>query len=171
MSRRRLEAEAIRDAILTLAGRLDGRFGGPADSDPQSPRRMLYVQATRTSRSGLGPLFDAANPAMHVERRTVSTVAPQALYLMNEPLVAGAARFIVERPEIAEADTALRIRLLYELILGRPPADDEAELGASFIERAAPQPLSSDPSSPEAADPWTVYTQALLLSNEFLFVD
>ena len=88
MNRQRPEAEAIHDALLAVAGRLDPRAGGPAESNLASPRRMLYFKNTRTNRSGLGPLFDAANAAMHVERRTVSTVAPQALYLMNDPWIA-----------------------------------------------------------------------------------
>src|SRR5262249_60675546 len=79
MNRRRLEVEAIRDALFAVAGRLDPRPGGPADADPaSSSRRMLYIKTSRTTRAGLGPLFDAADPAMHADRRTVSPGAPQA---------------------------------------------------------------------------------------------
>jgi len=132
---------------------------------------MLYLKTTRTSLSGLGPLFDAANPAMHVERRTVSTVAPQALFLLNDPSIAEAAKQVTQRSEIsAEPDLARRIELLYKLVLGRVPSAREIEIGRTFVERTA-EPLQREPGSTELAEPWAVYVQALLLSNEFLFLD
>ncbi|HKI21433.1 MAG TPA: DUF1549 domain-containing protein, partial [Isosphaeraceae bacterium] len=87
MNRRRLDAEELHDGLLALAGRLKDHMGGPADPDPSSPRRLIYLRTSRTDRSDFGSLFDRANPALHVERRTISTVAPQALYLMNHPLI------------------------------------------------------------------------------------
>ncbi|HLJ10113.1 MAG TPA: DUF1553 domain-containing protein, partial [Planctomycetaceae bacterium] len=160
------------DALLAVAGRLEARPGGPAEADAMTSRRMLYIKTTRTNRSGLGPLFDAADAAMHVERRTVSTIAPQALYLMNDSGIGDAAGKVVARPEIAaQTDPPLRIQALYKLIFGRVPTPSEVELGCSFIERAKVEPLDGPPGSTEAGDPWGVYTQALLLSNEFLFVD
>src|SRR5262249_2998058 len=101
MNRQRLEAEAIHDALCALCGRLGSRPGGPAESDPASLRRMLYIKTSRANSSGLGPLFDVANAAMHVERRTASTAAPQALFLMNDPLIGDVAARVINRPEIA----------------------------------------------------------------------
>jgi hypothetical protein len=171
-NRQRLEAEAIHDALLAVAGRLDARPGGPAESEAATSRRMLYIKTSRTNRTGLGPLFDAANPAMHVERRTESTVAPQALYLLNGSWIADAARQVTESPEIAKADDLpRRIQLLYKVLFGRDPTSTEMRLGLSFVERAKAQPLEGVPGSSESVNPWTVYAQALLLSNEFLFVD
>src|SRR5262249_24045643 len=113
MNRRRLEVEAIRDALLAVSAQLDPRRAGPAESDPMNPRRMLYLKTARTNRSELGPLFDAADASMHVERRTVSTVAPQALFLMNDPRIDDAAARITRRPEIAaETDPRRRIQAL-----------------------------------------------------------
>jgi hypothetical protein len=172
MNRQRLEAEAIHDALLAVAGRLDTRLDGPADSDPMSARRMLYIKTSRTSASGLGPLFDAANAAMHVERRTASTVAPQALLLMNDPLVGDAAARIAKRPEIAsQTDLAQRIVALYKLIFGRNPTQAEIDLGRCFIEEAAANPFDQPAGASEPVETLAVYIQALLLSNEFLFVD
>src|SRR5262249_40205366 len=153
-------------------GRLDARLGGPADTDPaSSSRRMLYIKTSRTTRSGLGPLFDAADPAMHVERRTVSTVAPQALFLMNDPGIGDPAGRITKRPEIAaETDPRKRIQALYKLLFGRGPTPVEIDLGLSFLQRAEAEPIEPVPGMPDAGDAWAVYTQALLLSNEFLFV-
>src|SRR4029453_785192 len=101
MNRRRLEAEAVHDALLAAAGRLRVRPEGPAEADPMTPRRMLYIKTTRTNRSGMGPLFDAADAAIHVERRTVSTIAPQALFLMNDTWIGDTAAQVTARPEIA----------------------------------------------------------------------
>jgi hypothetical protein len=172
MNRRRLEAEPIHDSLLAIAGRLDARGGGPAEPNASNARRMLYIKSTRTGRTGLGPLFDGANAAMNVERRTVSTVSPQALYLMNDPWVADMATTVIERSEIAaETNISRRIQSLYKLVFGREPAPAELELGQNFIERATAEPLSRGNGSSETVESWTVYTQALLLSNEFLFVD
>ena len=83
---RRLEAEAIRDAMLFVAGHLDMASGGPAGDDLNILRRSLYVQTARWDRSGYASLFDAANPVSSAEKRIVSTVAPQALLMLNHPL-------------------------------------------------------------------------------------
>src|SRR5581483_12428477 len=85
-NRRPLEAEALRDALLAVAGRLDRTMGGVADRDLLKPRRSVYQMTVRSDRSGFGPLFDAADPTAPVDRRTISTVAPQALFLLNHPL-------------------------------------------------------------------------------------
>src|SRR5439155_19323733 len=84
---RRLEAEEIRDAMLSAAGRLDRTPGGPATHDLNGPRRSLYVQTARFDRSNYATLFDAANPDASVEKRDVSTVSPQALFLLNHSFV------------------------------------------------------------------------------------
>ena len=84
-SRHRLEAEAIRDSLLAVAGKLDSTRGGIATRDFNSPRRTLYLMTIRSDRTGFGPLFDAADSTAPVSVRTVSTVAPQALFLLNHP--------------------------------------------------------------------------------------
>ena len=63
--------------------------GGPAVRDFNAPRRTLYLMTIRSDRTGFGPLFDAADPTAPVDKRTVSTVAPQALFLLNHPFVEG----------------------------------------------------------------------------------
>ena len=164
MTRRRLEAEELHDSLLTLAGRLRDQPGGPAESNPASPRRLIYLATSRSNRSDFGSVFDRANPALHVERRTTSTVAPQALYLMNHPWIMEQARSLARRPElVAETDPAHRIDTLHRLVYGRPATAEEISLGRGFIAAA--------PETGDAEAPWDVYAQALLLTNEFLFVD
>jgi hypothetical protein len=172
MNRRRLEAEALRDGLLAVCGCLDGRAGGAADGDAASTRRMLYLRSARSDRSGFGAVFDAADSSIQVERRTVSTVAPQALFLMNDPQVAEKVGLLVKRPAIAgEKKTEGRIQALYRLLFGRRATEEEVAVGRRFVESSAD--ASSAAKAGEAAPlrPWEAYAQALLLSNEFLFVD
>jgi hypothetical protein len=169
-NRRKLEAEELHDGLLALAGGLKERVGGPADSDPASPRRLIYLSTSRADRSDFGSLFDRANPSLHVERRTTSTVAPQALYLMNDPLIRAQAHSLAQRTEArASGDPAPRVATLLRLVYGRPATEEEIALGRAFIARD-PTAESARPSA-GGASPWDRFAQALLLSNEFLFVD
>jgi hypothetical protein len=93
-SPRRLEAEAIRDAILSVSGQLDPTPGGPAGDDFTIRRRSLYVQTARWQRDSYANLFDAANPDSSTEKRVTSTVAPQALLLLNHPWMQDQARHL-----------------------------------------------------------------------------
>src|SRR5262249_13310620 len=96
-SAHRLEAEAIRDAMIFVSGRLDLAQGGPAGADLGALRRSLYIQTARWDRSNFATLFDAANPDASVEKRTVSTVAPQALLLLNNEFVLTQAQELAKR--------------------------------------------------------------------------
>jgi hypothetical protein len=160
MNRRRLEAEAIRDSLLAVAGRLDRTRGGPATRDFNNPRRTLYQMTVRSDRTGFGPLFDVADSTAPVEKRTVSTVAPQALFLMNHPFVLEQTRALARRILGAVADSPGRIRLGYTLLYARAPSDQELEVGLEF--------LAQDAFLPRA---WEAYFQILLCANEFLYVD
>jgi hypothetical protein len=170
MNRRRLEAEALRDSLLAVCGRLDERRGGPAD-DAQSRRRMLYLRSSRSDRSGFGTLFDGANASIHVEKRTGSTVAPQALYLMNHPLILEAAQHLVNRPGVCQGKPEDRVRALYRLVFGREATADEVALGCRAVEALVAEPAAGKTRDVAPLGPWEAYAQALLLSNEFLFVD
>jgi hypothetical protein len=172
MNRRRLEAEALRDSLLYTCGGLEARPGGPADGDANSPRRMLYLKTSRSDRSGFGPLFDAADASIQVEKRTVSTVAPQALFLMNSPLVADKMGRLVHRLEVAVGQRPTeRIETLYCLLFARRPAAEEVAIGCRFLEAMKATPVGENSGDVRPLGPWEAYAQALLLSNEFLFVD
>jgi hypothetical protein len=165
MNRQRLEAEELRDSLLAVCGRLDPRRAGPAE-DKQSRRRMVYMAAKRADRSGFRTLFDGADASIHVEKRSSSTVAPQALYLMNGPLVLDAVKHLVQRATVAGDKPADRVQALYRLVLARDATAEELSVGCQFIESQQTTAGTGQP-----ADPWEAYAQALLLSNEFLFVD
>jgi hypothetical protein len=165
---RRLEAEAIRDAMLTASDRLDRRAGGPAGADLAEPRRSLYVQTARWGRSDFATLFDAANPDAASEKRIVSTVAPQALFLLNHPFAVDQARLLAERlqrdePGTDSKATARRIDLAFELLYGRPANAEELQLGGELIARLETE------SGPEQS--WADFAHVMLCSNEFVYLD
>jgi hypothetical protein len=175
MNRRRLEAESVRDSLLAVAGRLDGMLGGPSTRDFSSPRRTLYLMTIRSDGAGFGPLFDAADSTASIDRRTVSTVAPQALFLLNNPFVLeqtrALARRVLETTSLGDTD---RIQATYLLLYGRPPTIGETRLGRAFLARARHAVLTS---ASQAAMPdrdlqaWDQYCQVLLCANEFIYVD
>src|SRR5262249_34703115 len=84
---RRLEAEAIRDAMLAASGELDGRMFGPGTLDPRMKRRSIYFFVKRSARVPMMVLFDAPDADAGAERRVNTTVAPQALHLLNNAAV------------------------------------------------------------------------------------
>ncbi|MEO8429513.1 MAG: DUF1553 domain-containing protein [Verrucomicrobiota bacterium] len=162
-SARRLEAEAIRDAMLFVSGRLDVAPGGPAGADVGVTRRSLYVQTARWDRSNFATLFDAANPDASVEKRTVSTVAPQALFLINHDFVQTqtghlAARLLHE----AGGDESARIARAYQLLFGRQARAEEIQIARNLIAQSG---------GPETETAWRDLAHVLLCSNEFIYVD
>jgi len=160
---RRLEAEAIRDAMIFATGRLDLATGGPAGDDLGAPRRSLYVQTARWDRSNYSTLFDAANPDSSVEKRTVSTVAPQALLLLNHPFVIAQAEHLAKRlAREVPGDEMARIGRAYLLLFSRPVRAEEVETCREFLARA---------SRGGAASAWSDLAHVLLCSNEFVYLD
>ncbi|MDX2035830.1 MAG: PSD1 and planctomycete cytochrome C domain-containing protein [Isosphaeraceae bacterium] len=161
--RRRLTSEELRDALLTIAGRLETTAGGPADRDFETPRRTLYQICIRSDRSSFGPLFDAADPAALIEKRIDSTVAPQALFLLNHPFVVArageTARRVLDAPS---GDRSARIDRLHEIVFGR---------SAGTEERAAAELLLDSARDLEPQAAWTLLAQTLICANEFMFVD
>ncbi|MBM3824626.1 MAG: DUF1553 domain-containing protein [Verrucomicrobia bacterium] len=161
---RRLEAEAIRDTILSVSGSLSFSGGGPADDDLQSSRRSLYVQTARWDRGSFAMLFDAANPDASVDKRFVSTVAPQALFLLNHPfMLEHAARFarIVRAHAGTDAD---RVTSAYQGLLSRVPTPSELKIALQFLN-------TNKESNASMEARWDDFAQLLLWGNEWLFLD
>jgi len=164
-SPRRLEAESLRDAILQASGELDRTFGGPAGDDFTISRRSLYVQTARWDRSSYANLFDAANPDSSTERRTVSTVAPQSLLLLNhEFLRSRTSRLATNLFDSSGATKNQQIRAVFRAILGRAPTDKEAEIARRLLDGASP-------SDSQSRSGLIDLVHVLFCSNEFCFVD
>jgi hypothetical protein len=151
--RRRLSFEELRDSLLVVGGNLDGRIGGPSVQGATNPgvrRRTLYSHVDRLSVPGLFRAFDFPSPDASSPRRDSTLVPQQALFLMNSPFALHAARGLARR-----ADGVERVKVLYRLCYGRAPSADEEKLAEAF----------TSPADRER------YAQALLLANEFSFVD
>ncbi len=160
MNRRHLNAEAVRDSLLSAAGRLDTKPGGPAFTELVVPRRTLYLMSTRTgaNTSDFGRLFDRADPCAIVDQRSQSVVAPQALFFLNDPTVNTWARDLAARvAREAPAGNEARIRHLYGLVLGRMPTQKEIDLGLQLLARGP--------------DAWERYCLLILCTNEFVYID
>ncbi len=160
MNRRRLEAEGVRDSLLAVAGRLDQTMGGPSLRDFNVQRRTIYLTTNRSDRSGLRPLFDAADSTAPVDKRTVSTVAPQALFLMNNPFILEQTSALAKRIIASDKEDRVRIQRAYNLLYGRPASEDEVKIGIDFLNRGG-----------GADKAWQEYCQVLLCANEFIYVD
>ncbi|MFN0197925.1 MAG: DUF1553 domain-containing protein, partial [Planctomycetaceae bacterium] len=163
MNRRRLDWEAFRDAHLLVSGGLDNRIGGPS-VDIVAPnfveRRTLYGYIDRLDLPGLFTTFDFPSPAASNPQRDETTVAPQALYLMNHPFATEAATRLLQRSDISGVPTIVeKVDRIYAVIFQRSPTPEERQLSDRY--------LGESP----AADRWLRFTHALLLTNEFAFVD
>jgi hypothetical protein len=180
MNRRRLDFEALRDSLLAVTGQLDSAMGGPPveiTTAPFSGRRTVYAFIDRQNLPGVLRSFDFANPDTHSPQRFVTTVPQQALFMLNSPFLTEGARRLIARPEIAKAQTPeARIRALYQIVYQREPTARERQLGRRFVETAEANPAPQEATGSSAAPPkpltaWEEYAQALLLANEFAFLD
>src|SRR5262249_36413100 len=136
MNRRRLDAEAIRDSLIAVAGAMGPAMGGPSFAELAVARRTLYLQSVRTGAGSadFGRLFDRADPGSIVGSRGQSVVAPQALFFLNDPFVIEMARALAARIKSDEpVQTEARVRRLYALTLGRTPSRLELELAQEVL--------------------------------------
>lgn len=176
MNRRRLDWESLRDALLSVAGQLDGTMGGPSVElfqPPYSPRRSVYGLIDRQSLASELRTFDFAPPDASSPERHQTTVPQQALFLMNSPFLKQQVRHLAKRLDaVADLSPSQKIDSAYRLLFGRAATPAEQELGTSYlsIPEVPSAPLAPD-GTPLYLSPWEEYLQALLLSNEFMFVD
>jgi hypothetical protein len=156
--RHRLESEAVRDSLLAAAGKLDVKAGGPATRDFHSPRRTLYLMTIRSDRTGFGPLFDVADSTAPVDKRTVSTVAPQALFLMNHPFVKEQAKAFAARVLARGGTEADRLTFAHRVAFGRPPTDEELSVGRQIVAGGS-------------RGAWETWCHLLFEANEFVVIE
>lgn len=198
---RRLDVEAIRDSLVQLSGRLDRTVGGQPvniSDEPYSYRRTIYGFVDRLALSDLMIQFDYADPEMPNSRRTNTTVPQQALFFLNSPMAADAARNLMVRTDIANAaDDVQRVQALYRALFQRDANEAEVRLALTFIaETSKPEFTKAKPASKPGAPkdggdknkyagmtntgtmvertplkPWELYAQALICSNEFVYVN
>jgi len=180
---RRLDAEAVRDAMLSLAGRLDqslyGRYvptsrrkDGNVVVDKQhegSGRRSIYLRQRRTQVHTLLGLFDAPSMVENCSERNTSTVPLQSLALLNSEFVRfWAADFARRLERAAAADETSRINRAFLLVASRRPDQQEQEASQRFLDRQR-QVYEDQRDGSERV--WNDFCQMLLASSIFLYVD
>jgi len=186
-NRKRLDAEEMRDTLLTLGGNLAPGLGGPNIIDAKAvnandnaagsleygyqfkdSRRSLYTPAFRNVRHPLFEVFDFADINQTNGHRGNSTVAPQALFLLNHPFVIEECRLAATRL-LAEGDMKdeARITRLFENAVGRPPLKGEMDRALHFLDAS----VSGNATQEELRDVWARLLQALVVSPDFRFLE
>lgn len=187
---RRLDAEAIRDAMLTASGQLDPK---PAESSfvsivgdnyigkgvkpeaftgYQSNKRSVYLPIVRDCVPEVLDLFDFAEPSLVVAARDVTNVPSQALYLMNNEFVRTQARALAQRVLAQPREHEARIDLAYRHALGRSATPAEVERAKAYLLEAAQGlvPVKQGDKTEAAELAWTTFCQALLACAEFRYL-
>jgi hypothetical protein len=171
MNRRRLDAESIRDTILLVSGQLQFEMSG-SSIPPElradygyvdtGTRRSVYIPVLRNALPEVFEVFDFADPSMVTGTRSSSTVAPQALFLMNHPWVLDQSRLAAERL-MAEPglDSMQRLDLAYRRALARSPTDGEKRIARRFLEESKGSELEA----------WTQLHRALFASIDFRYLN
>lgn len=196
---RRLDAEAIRDRILATSGALNRQMFGPSTAMaqdgvgqviageakvPDAPanvaalvgnaesRRSVYLQVRRSQPLAMLRAFDAPVMETNCDRRSSSTVSPQSLMLMNSELILAEARRFAWRARLeAGPDVSAQLAHAWRLAYCRAPSDAERALAQEFVAKQTEEIKKTAGEGDHSLAILTNYCQALLGSNEFLYVD
>ncbi|MCE2815169.1 MAG: PSD1 and planctomycete cytochrome C domain-containing protein [Planctomycetaceae bacterium] len=162
---RRLEAESIRDSMLVVSGLLDRRMYGPGTLDPNMKRRSVYFFIKRSQLIPMMMLFDWPEHLVSIGQRQSTTIAPQALAFMNNPLARSAAESLAnEISDIGQLDK------VFMKVLSRQATETERQAALRFIARAEQTRREQNANEPEKMA-WADFCQILLCCNEFIYVD
>ena len=186
---RRLQGEAIRDAMLSVSGRLDTTYLGKSVPVYLSPhmigrgrpksgpmdgngRRTIYIGVRRNFLSSMMLAFDTPQPFSTVGRRTKSNVPAQALILMNDPFVVAQAglwaRRLLARKKL---DTSGRIESMYRQAFGRRPTDGERAAASGFLLEQGRRYGLTDQQGPADPRPWSDLCHVMFNAKEFIFIN
>jgi hypothetical protein len=197
MNLQRLEAEEIRDAMLAVAGTLDRTVGGDSckltnrkwifdhtskdETGYDSRRRSIYLPVIRNHVYDFFQQFDFPEPSVINGNRPTTTVAPQALLLLNSPLVMQSAEQFAERLlQEPNRDDGERVDWAYRLAYGRPATPAEIDRALAFVRQFADRAVG--PEAPAATSTektstggairlaWSALAQVILCGNEFVYL-
>jgi hypothetical protein len=193
---RRIESEAFRDALLAVSGALNPRMYGhafkppippeaiqarnlkdpyPRDAKdtPETRRRTVYMFHKRVVQHPLQQAFDGPDAAASCGRRTVTTVAPQALAVLNDPFIRARAADFAERLRRERAGVPEQVSQAYRTALGRAPTAQELRDSVAFVERqqAARRGRAGSGEADPNLDALTDFAQVIFGLNEFMYVD
>jgi cytochrome c553/mono/diheme cytochrome c family protein len=184
MNRKRLDAECLRDAMLSVSGTLENGVGGPnlsagkADSNSSETqnleynfkyidrRRSLYTPAFRNVRHPLFEVFDFADINQPIPQRTTSTVATQALFMTNSSFVIDEAKAAAIRLLKDSSENKTRIQRAFQLSFGRLPTEPELAASLDFVDSST----SGNAEKEEIRDVWARLIQTLWATPEFRFL-
>ena len=186
--RRRMDAETIRDSLLAVSQQLQsgdsGRHpfkptdklkysqGRPFDEMFDHKYRSVYLMTPRLNKHPFMALFDSADANKTTENRRESTVALQALYMMNSPFMKETANAFAQRLLNSSSDDDARIRHAWEITQSRAPTDEELSDARSYVADYQSELKAAGKPDAEAEQmAWGSFSRALLSSNEFLYVD
>lgn len=187
--RQRMDVEVLRDSLLAISGQLDEAAGGTllptanrayvtstANVNPaiyNSRRRSVYLPVVRSALFEVFTAFDFADPSSLAGQRDQTTVAPQALFMMNSPFVLEQVRSLVElllaRPNASTAD---RLSHLYQMAYGRDPSETEMHRASEYLQLMQAEFSRADATATDAeVRAWISLSRAVLSANEFVYVE
>ena len=187
-NRRRLEVEAVRDSLLAVSGRLDNMMGGTllpsanrayvtgtANNFPNiynSNRRSVYLPVIRSALYELFQVFDFAEPSVLNGKRDSTTLATQALFMLNSSLVAEQSRELAAQLiAMPNSEDDARVRRAYQLAFQREPSSSEVARARNFVQQFAASSSGSGTADEQRLAAWRSFCRTLLAANEFLFVE
>jgi hypothetical protein len=156
MNRTRLDAESLRDSVLTISGKMDWKMGGPGyelflfkddhspiydhtDSTkgnrPEAWRRTIYRFTVRSVPNPFIDCLDGADPNTNTPRRNQTLTALQALTMLNDSFLISQANYLAERLQIGKGDVSTQIDTMFRLCLSRPATREESDLFQDYIGR------------------------------------
>jgi len=172
---RRLEAEAIRDALLSVGGKLEDKLYGPSETNYESPRRSVYLRVKRSELIPFLTLFDAPEPAASVGERGATTLPTQALAMMNSTFVRDIADRLTKRVLKPDMEPATAITEASRIALGRAPTATELARLVKFFEQQrellGPPATDAKAAAAQTNRALTETSLVLLCMNEFIYVD
>ncbi|HEV3003352.1 MAG TPA: DUF1553 domain-containing protein, partial [Pirellulales bacterium] len=159
------DVEAWRDALLAACGNLDLTIGGPSLKldDANNRRRTLYAAVSRHELNPMLRLFDFPDPNLTSERRVITTVPMQQLFVLNSEFMVRQAKTLAAGLASEAPDDDVRIDRAYRWVLGRSPHERERQFLRDF--------LAGSTAGGTKLSPWEQVAQSLLGSNEFVFLD
>jgi len=186
-SRRSLDAESIRDAMLAVSGRLDRKvpeshpfpevdtwaftIHNPFHAVYDSNHRSVYLMVQRNRRHPYLALFDAADPNQSIATRQPTTTPTQALFLMNSPFVYEASDGFARRVVSMSGDDQAKMRWAFETAHGQIPEDAVVHDAIAFVSAYREKLAGSEATGERDIAAWSALARVLLTSNACLYVD
>ena len=186
-SRRPLDAESTRDAMLAISGNLDRKVPSAHPFPPvetwgftihnpfhavyDSNHRSVYLMVQRNQRHPYLALFDAADPNQSVAKRQPTTTPTQALFLMNSPFVHEQAQDFAKRIAIVTGDDRSKIVWAFEAAHGQIPAESDIQESLNFLAAYRKEIAKDTAENNRDTAVWSAFGRVLITSNQFLYVD